>query len=77
MNPERFVGRPLDSLSLKERWALSGSWVALELYTPEQLPLRIIEALAPTPRECITQLQRRGLDATRFEFSRLPQPYAQ
>jgi hypothetical protein len=72
---ERFVGRPVDSLTLKERWQLAGFWVALEIYTPDRLPLRTIEALAPSATECAAQLQHRGLDATRFEFSALPQPY--
>jgi hypothetical protein len=75
MNADRFLGRPLESLSLKERWQLAGFWVALELYTPERVPLRTIEALADTAGGCAEQLRRRGLEADRFEFSILPQPY--
>jgi hypothetical protein len=75
MRLERFIGRPLDSLTLKERWQFAGYWVALELYSPERLPLRTIEALAPSAKECAEQLQARGLDPARFEFSALSQPY--
>ncbi|HXE15001.1 MAG TPA: hypothetical protein VN633_22945 [Bryobacteraceae bacterium] len=75
MRSERFIGRPLDSLTLKERWHFAGYWVALEIYSPERLPLRTIEALAPSAKECANQLRSRGLDPARFEFSALPQPY--
>jgi hypothetical protein len=71
----RFIGRPLDSLSLAERWGIAGSWIALELYTPQTVPLRIIEAIAPTAQGCIEQLRRRGLNPERYEFCPCPQPY--
>jgi hypothetical protein len=75
MRSERVIGRPLDSLTLKERWQFAGYWVALELYSPARLPLRTIEALAPSAKECADQLRSRGLDPAGFEFSALPQPY--
>jgi hypothetical protein len=72
---ERFIGRPLDALSLAERWRIAGSWVALELYSPRTLPLRLIEAIGPSPQACAEQLRERGLDPAKFEFCACPQPY--
>jgi hypothetical protein len=72
---ERFIGRPIDGLSLAERWRIAGSWVALELYSPQTLPLRIIEAVGPSPQACADQLRERGLNPARFEFYACPQPY--
>ncbi len=69
------VGTPLDGLTLKQRAALTGKWVALQVYTPETLPLRTIEALGDSARECIRNLQARGLDVSQFEFTLLPPPY--
>ena len=63
-----FIGRSPDSLSLPERAALTGRWIALERYTPATLPLRIIEALGESPAECIQQLTARGLPAVNYEF---------
>ena len=71
----RFVGLLVDGLSLPERWALAGYWIALELYSPERLPLRKIQAIASQPAECIEQLRSRGLDPARFELQLLSQPY--
>lgn len=71
----QWVGKPLDGLSLKERVALTGKWIALEVYTPETLPLRTIEACGDSSRECIRQLQGRGLDAARFEFQLMGPAY--
>ena len=75
MKTERFIGRPLDSLSLAERWRIAGAWVALELYTPETVPLRIIEAIGPSAQACAEQLRGRGLNPTHYEFWACPQPY--
>lgn len=71
----RFVGRPFEGLSLSERWRLSGAWIAMERYTPERLPLRVMEAVASTAAECIEQLKVRGLDPARYEFQAMEQPY--
>ena len=71
----RFIGRPVDQLTLPERLALAGKWVAMELYTPQTLPLRTIEALARSAPECIEQLQSRNLDPANFEFQMLRRPY--
>lgn len=70
-----FVGRPFEGLSLSERWRLSGAWIALERYSPERLPLRIMEAVAATVQGCVEQLRVRGLDPSRYEFQAVEQPY--
>ncbi len=74
-DPQRAIGRSPDRLSLDERFALTGKYIALEIYTPEDLPLRRIEAIGDNVAECARQLTARGLDPLRFEFSRLPPPY--
>ncbi len=72
---KKLIGKPIGGLSLSDRWKFSGVWVALEVYTPQTLPLRIIEAAGASAPECIQQLISRGLDASRFEFVPLAQPY--
>lgn len=75
MNQERLIGRPLESLTLAERWKWAGKWVALELYSPQTLPLRNIEAIGATAAECVAGLKQRGLDPERYELQPLAQPY--
>jgi len=72
---KELVGKPLDGLSLKQRSALTGKWVALQVYTPETLPLRTIEALGESARDCIRDLRARGFDISQFEFTLLRPPY--
>ena len=74
-DPQRAIGRSPDRLSLEERLALTGKYIALEIYTPEDLPLRRIEAIGGSVQDCARQLAKRGLDPLRFEFSRLAPPY--
>jgi hypothetical protein len=74
-DPQRAIGRSPDRLSLDERRALTGKYIALEIYTPEDLPLRRIEAIGDSVAECARQLVARGLDPLRFEFSRLAPAY--
>ena len=69
------LGRNPDRLSLTERLALAGKYIALEIYSPEAIPLRRIEAIGDTLAECLRNLKSRGLDARLFEFSRLARPY--
>ena len=74
-DPQKAIGRAPDRLTLDERHALTGKYVALEIYTPEATPLRLIEAIGDSVEECVRQLSARGLDALRFEFVRLAPPY--
>jgi hypothetical protein len=69
------IGRPIDGLTLAEQLAHCGRWVALEIYTPQTLPLRTIEAEGESVAECIAQLTGRGLDPGHFEFQLLQPPY--
>jgi hypothetical protein len=74
-DPRRAIGRSPDALSLEERLAFAGKHIALEIYTPETLPLRRIEAIGNSLAECLRMLQERGLDPKQFEFQLLPRPY--
>ncbi len=69
------IGRPLDGFALADQWRYAGVWVALELYTPQTLPMRLIAAAGATANDCIAQLRGRGLDPERFEYRPLSQPY--
>ncbi|HYO84676.1 MAG TPA: hypothetical protein VES20_24955 [Bryobacteraceae bacterium] len=65
---ENYIGRSPDVLSLRERIDLVGKWIALELYTPKTLPLRLIAAVGDTPAEVYSMLRSRGLEPARFEL---------
>jgi len=69
------VGRNPEPLSLEERTALTGKYIALEIYTPDSLPLRRIEAIGDSVAECARMLKARGLDPSKFEYSRLKAAY--
>ena len=71
----KFIGHPLDSIPLRDRALLTGKWIALEIYTPETLPLRIIEAVGSSASDCIRQLRERSLNPARYEFTLMPPPY--
>ncbi len=74
-DPLQAIGRAPERLTLEERHALIGKYIAMEIYTPEALPLRRIEAVGDTVADCARQLLSRGLDPARFEFTRLAPPY--
>jgi hypothetical protein len=69
------IGRNPDDLSLEQRAELAGKWIALEIYTPDALPLRRIEAIGDSVGECVRMLKQRGLDPMKFEYSRLKTAY--
>lgn len=62
-------GRHPDTLTIEERRQYAGKWIALEMYSPETLPLREIAAVGDSPADCAAQLQARGLDPTKFEYT--------
>ena len=74
-DPGEAVGRSPDRLTLEQRIALAGKYIALEIYTPENLALRRIEAIGDSAADCMRMLQARGLDPKKFEFSRLTVPW--
>ena len=63
------LGRSPETLSIQERTELAGQWIALEVYSPATLPLRLIAAIGDSPAACAAMLQARGLDPSNFEFS--------
>ena len=75
MDLDAFLGREPERLTLDERHALAGKWIALELYSPATLPLRRIEAMGDTASDCATRLVSRGLDPRQYEYSMLTPPY--
>ncbi len=75
MDTKRFLGLSADALPLKDRLALTGKLVAYEVYTPDTVPLRLMEAIGSSVEECVSILKARGLDPRQFEFTRLPSPY--
>jgi len=74
-DPQQAIGRAPERLTLEERLALIGKFVALEIYTPDALPLRRIEAIGDSVEQCLQQLIQRKHDPAHFEFSRLEPPY--
>ncbi|HLN00168.1 MAG TPA: hypothetical protein VK335_12840 [Bryobacteraceae bacterium] len=74
-DPQQAIGRAPERLTLEERLALTGKCIALEIYTPEALPLRRIEAIGDSVDQCVAQLIQRKHDPAVFEFSRLEPPY--
>lgn len=69
------LGRAPESLTLSERFALAGCTIALEIYSPQTLPFRRIEAVGESVEQCVAALRRRGLNPAHFEFSLLDPPY--
>ena len=69
------IGKSPDELSLAQRRALTGKWIALEVYTPLTLPLRVMEAIGDTAADCMRQIKDRGLDPRNYEYTPLPPPY--
>lgn len=69
---ESLIGEPVERLTPPQRNAISGKWVAFEIYSPETLPLKRIEALGDSSADCIRQLVARGLDPSAFEFQIVP-----
>jgi hypothetical protein len=72
---EKFVGRAPDRLTLAEREALVGKFIALEIYSPKNLALRRMEAIGDSIQQCVANLRRRGLDPLNYEFTPLKAPY--
>ena len=75
IEPGRLMGRSPERLSIAELKALAGKMVALEVYTPETMPIRTIQAIGDSAEECIAQLTAQGTDPRQFEFIMLKAPY--
>lgn len=76
MNLEKFLDRSPESLSLAERREAAGLWFAFEIYTPENLALREIRAVASNASHCVEQLVARGLDPAHYELVLQAPPFA-
>jgi len=63
------IGRSPETLNIQERRELAGQWIAIEIYSPATLPLRLISAIGDSPEACAATLQGQGLDPAKFEFS--------
>jgi hypothetical protein len=75
IDPRKLIGLYPERLSLEQATALAGYVVALEVYTPETVPVRRIEGIGETAEECMAALAARGLDPRRFEYVMLKAPY--
>jgi hypothetical protein len=73
--PADCLGKAPEALTLKQRMALAGKWIALELYTPETLPLKLIDAIGDSAADCIRQLEARGQNPRGYEFSVFPKAF--
>jgi hypothetical protein len=80
------IGKAPDDLTLTERFALAGKYIALEIYTPTimgeaggkpeiAVRLRRIEAISDSVEDCIRQLKAAGVDPAAYEFTRLKPPF--
>ncbi|HBY59912.1 MAG TPA: hypothetical protein DEH78_08815 [Solibacterales bacterium] len=74
-NESLLLGRAPEQLSLDERRAFAGWWVALELYSPATLPERTIAAAAPGAAACLKRLHDRGRDPRKFELTVIQPPF--
>ncbi len=72
---DNVIGRPPESLTLKESLALAGKFIALEIYSPATTPLRVIAAIGEEPEHCVADLAARGADPRRYEITRLKPPF--
>ena len=75
LDTNRYIGREPDRLTIEERRAALGKWIALQIYTPKTLPIRRIEAIGDSPADCTRQLTSRGLNPREFEFQVLGLAY--
>ena len=82
IDSKKILGRAPERLTLEEQQALTGKFIALEIYSPATLPLRRIEALtgmghkdlaADGARRLLARLDRGpGLDPGALDAPRFP-----
>ncbi len=75
LNLEIFAGRSPDRLTLDEREALVGYYMARQIYSPKNLALQRIETVAESVAACVENLKRAGKDPLEYEFVRFNPPY--
>ena len=62
------IGAEPERLTIQQSKALTGSWIAMEMYDRDTQPARRIVAVGSDPAECIRQIAAKGLDPGKFEF---------
>ena len=75
LNLDKFVGRTPDRLTLDEREALVGYYMARQVYSPKNLALQRIEAVGESVAACVENLKRAGKNPLEYEFTRFNPPY--
>lgn len=68
MDSAQLIGRAPARLSPVELACLSGHWMALEIYTPETVPLHRIVAVGATAADCMKELAASGRNPRQFEY---------
>ncbi|MDX2150431.1 MAG: hypothetical protein SFV54_06840 [Bryobacteraceae bacterium] len=69
------LGRVPEELSIDDRRAFAGWWIAVPLYSPATLPPRAIAAAAPSSAACIAALRSQGRDPRAFELTIVQPPF--
>ena len=75
LNLEKFAGRSPDRLTLDEREALVGYYMARQVYSPKNLALQRIETVGESVAACVENLKRAGKNPLDYEFTRFNPPY--
>lgn len=75
VDTSKLIGAEIDNLSFDQHFALTGQWIALEVYTPKTRPIRRIAAVADSAADCMNAIASQGLDPAQFEFSKVTPPY--
>ena len=70
----QLAGREPERLTLAERAALVGRWIALPLYNSRTLPLRQIAAVGDSALDAARALRALGKDPVEFELIRIEKP---
>jgi hypothetical protein len=75
LNLEKFAGRSHDRLTLDERAALVGYYMARQVYSPKNLALQRIETVGESVGACVENLKRAGKNPLDYEFTRFNPAY--
>jgi hypothetical protein len=68
LQQEQLIGVAPERLDLQQRKLIAGKWIALELYSPKTLPLRVIAAVADSSEACAQAIHAQGKDPCQFEY---------
>lgn len=62
------IGAEPERLTIRQIKALSGKWIAMEMYDRDTQPARRIAAVGNDPADCIRQIVAKGLQPAKFEY---------